>query len=141
MAKYLMFIGPAALLCGAELGGLFFEEAYAAAFIQSYLGVDPASLNPKMVQMIELLVRTGCLLGAAASFTAIYLFRVMVSIERGRVTAFLGLMIGGGLGLGTTIVALNMLEQDTPFTIAACFAPPIVVATLMGLFSNPAPES
>jgi len=140
MVKYVMFVGSASVLFVLQIGGLFFDQAYAAEALNGYLGKDPASLDPQLVEMVVFLVRTACLLGAAASFVSIYLFRVMVQIERGRVTAFLGLTFGGGLSLGTTIVALNVMNQQALFTLTACLAGPIVIATLMGLFSDPVLE-
>lgn len=141
MAKYVMFVGSASVLCALQLGGLFFDRAYATALVHSYLGVEPTSMAPEVFEMIVVLVRSGCLLGASASFVSIYLFRVMVQIERGRVTAFLGLTFGGGLTLGASIVALYTMNQESLFTLVACLAPLIVVATLIGLFSEPVFES
>ena len=139
--KSIMFIGGAGALCVLQLGGLFFDRAYTVALLRSHLGVDPASMSPELFEMVVVLVRTGCLPGAAAPFTSIYLFRVLVQIERGRVTAFLGLTFGGGLALGTSIVSLNVMGQQALFTFTACLAGPIVIATVIALFSDPVLES
>ena len=103
MIKYWLFIGPVSLLFITNFGGLYFSEEYTAEILRSYTGQDPASLDPVHFEAMRIAVRAAALLGAASSFLSIYLFRVMVTIERERLTAFLGIMIGGSLALGTAI--------------------------------------
>ena len=140
MAKYILFIGPVSLLFILNFSGLYLDREYTSAIVRSFTERDPASFDPVLYQALEITVRAAALLGAASSFLSIYLFRVMVVAERERVTAFLVVMLGGGLALGTSIAALALLKLTWLSVAQGLFFIPITIGTLMGLFANP-PDS
>ena len=137
MAKYILFIGPVSLLFVLNFSGLYLDREFTAAIVRSFAGTDPSALDPTLYQALQITVRAAALLGAASSFLSIYLFRVMVVAERERVTAFLGIMLGGGLALGTSVAALALLKLTWLSVVQGLLFIPITIGTLMGLFSNP----
>lgn len=137
MAKYILFVGPVSLLFILNFSGLYLDREYTAEIVRSFAGRDPASFDPVLYQALQITVRAAALLGAASSFLSIYLFRVMVFAERERVTAFLGVMLGGGLALGTSIAALALLKITWLSVVQGLFFIPITIGLFMGLFSNP----
>ncbi len=139
MSKYILFIGPVSLLFILNFSGLYLDREYTAEIVRNFTGKDPASFDPALYQAMEITLRAAMLLGAASSFLSIYLFRVMVVAERERVTAFLGVMLGGGLALGTSIAALGLLKLTWLAVVQGLFFIPITIGTLMGLFAETPP--
>ena len=137
MAKYVLFIGPVSLLFILNFSGLYLDREYTAEIVRSFTGKGPDAFNPALYQALQITVRAAALLGAASSFLSIYLFRVMVVAERERVTAFLGVMLGGGLALGTSVAALGLLKLTWLAVAQALLFIPITIGVLMGLFAEP----
>jgi hypothetical protein len=141
MAKYILFVGPVSLLFVLNFAGLYLDREYTAEIVRSYAGKDTASLDPVCLQALQIAVRAAALRGAASSFLSIYLFRVMVVAERERVTAFLGIMLGGGLALGTTIAALALLKITWLSVVQGLLFIPITIGLFMGLFADARPAT
>jgi len=136
MAKYILFVGPCSLLFIINFGALYFDSEYTEQILRSYIAQDFTSLNPVCFEAMKIAVRASALLGAASAFLSIYLFRVMVMIERGRLIAFLGIMVGGSLALGTTTAALSFYNITWLAVLHGLLFIPITIGLFMGLFGN-----
>jgi hypothetical protein len=141
MLKYWLFVGPCSLLFITNFLGFLFERECTAEILRIHLGQEPAALEPAIVELALILFRASALMGAASAFLSIYLFRVMCVVERGRVIAFLGIMVGGTLALMTSVVALNLLGVVWLSVAEGVLFIPITIGLFLGFFGDPAPPA